>query len=68
MTLTRSAGSLGTETAPIRRARPGLLRLLLGRKASAAGFTICLMMVLLAVAASAIAPYDPIKIAPATIL
>ncbi len=41
---------------------------MLGRKASAAGFTICLMMVLLAVAASAIAPYDPIKIAPATIL
>jgi peptide/nickel transport system permease protein len=68
MTLTRSAGSLGTKTVPIRRARPGLLRLLLERKASATGFAICLVMVLLAVTAPAIAPYDPLKIAPTTIL
>ena len=68
MTIAASVPSLAEETATVRRGRPGLLRLLLGRKASATGFAICLMMVLLAVAAPAIAPYDPIKIAPTAIL
>jgi ABC-type dipeptide/oligopeptide/nickel transport system permease subunit len=51
-----------------RRARPGTLRLLLRRKASAVGFALYALVVIAAIFAPYIAPYDPIKIAPTFIL
>jgi peptide/nickel transport system permease protein len=51
-----------------RRARPGTLRLLLRRKASALGFALYAMVVVAAVFAPWVAPYDPIRIAPTVIL
>lgn len=52
----------------VRRKRPGLLRVLIGRKSSAIGLAICLMVLASAVFAPVLAPYDPLAIAPADIL
>ncbi|MEA2531737.1 MAG: peptide/nickel transport system permease protein [Thermomicrobiales bacterium] len=60
--------ALAAEVAPTRSPRPGLLRLLIRRKASAVGLAICLLTVVVAVVAPVLAPYDPIKIAPTVIL
>lgn len=51
-----------------RRKRPGTLRLLLSRKASAIGFALYALVIVVAIAAPLIAPYDPVKIAPKVIL
>lgn len=53
---------------PKLRRRKSTLRLLLGRKASAIGFVLYTIVVLAAIFAPVIAPYDPIKIAPKIIL
>lgn len=65
---TRRRPSLATDLAPTRRPHPGLLRLLLRRKASAVGLAICLLTVGASFAAPLIAPADPLEIAPAVIL
>lgn len=48
--------------------RPGLLRLVLTRKASAIGLAMCLVVVGCASLAPVIAPYNPVTIAPTVIL
>ena len=53
---------------PKLRRRKSTLRLLLGRRASAIGFVLYTIVVLAAIFAPVIAPYDPIKIAPKIIL
>lgn len=53
---------------PKLRSRKSTLRLLLSRKASAIGFVLYTIVVLAAIFAPVIAPYDPIKIAPKIIL
>src|SRR5205809_71236 len=69
MTATIATG-FGSSSAILntRRTRPGTLRLLLRRKASAFGFALYALVVIAAVFAPIIAPYDPIEIAPTVIL
>lgn len=69
----RRSGGTAPANAPVdlsgvRRSRPGLLRVLLTHKASAIGFVLYALVVVLAIAAPLVAPYDPIKIAPKIIL
>ena len=59
---------LGAEPGIRRGAQSSLLQLLLGRKASAIGLTICLLVLGCAIFAPVLAPYDPIAIVPTAIL
>lgn len=66
--MTATASPATIDDGPRLRKRRGTFRLLLSRKASAIGFFLYTIVVLAAIFAPVIAPYDPIKIAPKVIL